>query len=224
LPTMFTRFGARTVSHDGLSIGVLWFNVWMVPVMAKFDSAVDRMRGGAGMIVDLRGNPGGVGAMSMGLAGHFVDTTSTFGTLNMRSAKMTYKVNPRRSTPSGARVTPFAGPVAILMDEMSGSTSEVFAGGMQSLKRVRVFGSKSMGAVLPAQTTKLPNGDILYHAIADFLTADGTLLEGRGVIPDEQVTVKRADLLAGQDPVLEAALRWIAAEARARKTTLEMKQ
>jgi carboxyl-terminal processing protease len=76
--------------------------------------------------------------------------------------------------------------------------------------------------VLPARADRLPNGDILYHAIADFKTADGTLLEGRGVIPDEQVITKRADLLAGRDPVLEAALRWIAEQARTRKTTSEM--
>jgi carboxyl-terminal processing protease len=81
-----------------------------------------------------------------------------------------------------------------------------------------------MGAVLPARADRLPNGDILYHAIADFKTADGTLLEGRGVVPDEQVAITRADLLAGRDPVLDAALRWIAAQARTRKTTSEMKE
>ena len=229
LPTMFSRFESRTVQSAGRPVGVVWFNVWMIPVMAPLDSAIDRMRGSAGLVVDLRGNPGGVGAMSMGVAGHVVDTARTFGVMHTRTGPLTYKVNPRRSNPSGDRVAPFAGPVAVLMDELSGSTSEVFAGGLQSIRRVRVFGVKSMGAVLPARTMKLPNGDVLYHAIADFVTADGTLLEGRGVIPDEQVMVKRADLLAGKDPVLEAALRWIAAEASARKTHpqgnhLEIKQ
>ena len=218
LPTMFTRFDSRAIQQGDLNVGLLWFNVWMVPVMARFDSAVDRMRSGAGIIVDLRGNPGGAGAMSMGVAGHFVDSARVFGTMNTRTSKLVFRANPRRTNAAGERVAPFSGPVAVLMDELSGSTSEVFAGGLQSIGRVRVFGSKSMGAVLPAQTRKLPNGDVLYHAIADFLTADGTLLEGRGVIPDEQVTVKRADLLAGRDPVLEAALHWIAVEARARKT------
>ena len=216
LPTMFTRFASRSVNYDGQDIGVLWFNVWMVPAMLKFDTAVDQLRGSRGLVIDLRGNPGGAGAMSMGVAGHIVDTTKVFGSMNMRTNKLQFKANPRRSSTKGERVTPFAGPVAVLIDELSASTSEVFAGGMQAIGRARVFGTRSMGAVLPAQTRKLPNGDVLYHAIADFLTADGTLLEGRGVVPDEQVDVKRADLLAGRDPVLEAALRWIAAQARAR--------
>jgi carboxyl-terminal processing protease len=224
LPPFYTRFASQTLTADNTPVGLLWFNVWMVPVMARLDSAVDRLRQSAGIVIDLRGNPGGAGAMSVGVAGHFVDTMQTFGTMKTRSGTMYFKVNPRRSTTAGERVAPFAGPVAVLMDELSGSTSEVFAGGLQSIGRVRVFGSTSMGAVLPARADRLPNGDVLYHAIADFKTADGTLLEGRGVIPDEQVAITRADLLAGRDPVLDAALRWIAAQARTRKTTSEMKE
>jgi C-terminal processing protease CtpA/Prc len=83
---------------------------------------------------------------------------------------------------------------------------------MQSLKRVRVFGERSMGAALPSQFEKLPNGDVFIHATGDFVTADGTRLEGRGVIPDQEVPVTRAALLAGRDAPLEEALRWIDAE------------
>lgn len=215
LPPMYTQFASREIPQAGGKVGLLWFNVWMVPAMLRFDTAMDKLRMSRGLIIDLRGNPGGAGAMSMGVAGHVLDTAQVFGSMNMRSTRMQFKANPRRVTTQGERVKPFGGPVAVLIDELSGSTSEVFAGGLQSIGRVRVFGTRSMGAVLPAATSKLPNGDVLYHAIADFVTPDGTLLEGRGVIPDEQIEVKRADLLAGRDPVLEAALRWIAAQARA---------
>jgi carboxyl-terminal processing protease len=57
---------------------------------------------------------------------------------------------------------------------------------------------------------RLPNGDILYHAFAEFETADGTYLEGRGVYPDVPISLTRADFLAGRDPVLTAAIAWIA--------------
>ena len=86
--------------------------------------------------------------------------------------------------------------------------SECFAGGMQSLGRVRVFGQRSMGQALPALFSRLPNGDVLIHAYGDFVTADGTRLEGRGVVPDEPVALDRRDLLAGRDRTLEAALAW----------------
>jgi carboxyl-terminal processing protease len=80
---------------------------------------------------------------------------------------------------------------------------------MQSIGRVRVFGERTMGAALPSQFDKLPNGDVFIHATADFVTADGTRLEGRGVIPDVEAPLKRQDLLAGRDAALDAALAWI---------------
>ena len=63
---------------------------------------------------------------------------------------------------------------------------------------------------LPAQAIELPNGDVLLHAIADFVTSKGVRLEGRGVVPDEAVTPTRASLLAGDDPAIDAAKAWIA--------------
>jgi carboxyl-terminal processing protease len=92
---------------------------------------------------------------------------------------------------------------------MSGSASECFTGGMQSIGRARVFGQTSMGQALPALFDRLPNGDVLIHAYGDFVTADGTRLEGRGVIPDQTVPLRREDLLAGRDRTIEAALAWI---------------
>ncbi len=85
---------------------------------------------------------------------------------------------------------------------------------MQSLGRVRVFGQRSMGQALPALFAKLPNGDVLIHAYGDFVTSDGTRLEGRGVIPDEVLPLDRADLLAGRDRSMEAALAWIDAAGK----------
>jgi Periplasmic protease len=125
--------------------------------------------------------------------------------------------NPRLVTASGERVEAYRGPLAILVDSMSGSASECFAGGMQSIGRARIFGQTSMGQALPALFDRLPNGDLMIHAYGDFVTANGTRLEGRGVIPDESVPLERADLLAGHDRTMESALAWID-KSRAAKT------
>jgi carboxyl-terminal processing protease len=210
LPTFFSRFASREVrTPAGRAVGVIWFNFWMVPLVRQVDSAVDAYRGLDGVVVDLRGNRGGVGAMIVGVAGHFVDARDTLGTFQTRRSPLRIIANPRRVNRAGERVPPFGGPVAVLIDEGSASASEVFAGGMQALGRVRVFGATSAGAVLPAVWDRLPNGDVLYHAIAEFVTAKDERLEGRGVVPDEPVVLSRDDLLSGRDPVLEAALAWI---------------
>jgi carboxyl-terminal processing protease len=148
--------------------------------------------------------------MVMGIGGYFVAEEVALGTMRMRDSELNFVANPRRIDSRGNVVEPYAGPVAILMDSTSASTSEVFAGGLQAIGRARVFGERSMGAVLPSLMEELPNGDVLQHAVADFIiTATDVRLEGRGVVPDEQVRVTRADLLAGGDPVLDAALKWI---------------
>jgi carboxyl-terminal processing protease len=176
-----------------------------------FQRAIDDFRGGAGIVIDLRGNPGGLAGMLMGISGHFIDERVALGTMQTRDnpAPLRFTVNPRRVSARGERVEPFGGPVAILVDSLSGSASECFTGGMQSLGRARVFGQRTMGQALPALFDRLPNGDVLIHAYGDFVTSDGTRLEGRGVIPDEEIPLDRARLLAGRDPALEAALAWI---------------
>ena len=74
---------------------------------------------------------------------------------------------------------------------------------------MRVFGRTTAGQALPAVHNKLPNGDALYHPVADFLTSSGVRFEGRGVVPDEPVALDRSALLAGRDLVLERAIQWV---------------
>ena len=76
-----------------------------------------------------------------------------------------------------------------------------------------------MGQALPALFARLPNGDVLIHAYGDFVTADGTRLEGRGVIPDQVVPLDRgAAARRARDRTLEAALAWIDTRKRAART------
>jgi carboxyl-terminal processing protease len=214
LPTMFVRVESeRRQIPGGLSAGVIRFNVWMTAVDREFDKAMGVHRDADGIIIDLRGNPGGLAAMLMGISGHFVSERKTLGTMKTRESELRFVANPRFVNAAGERVTPFAGPVAIIVDSMSGSASECFTGGMQGIKRARVFGQTSMGQALPALFNKLPNGDILIHAYGDFVSADGTRLEGRGVVPDETTPLTREALARGEDPAMDAALAWVARSA-----------
>ena len=210
LPTMFVRVeDAEYKTPGGRRAGLIGFNVWMPVVDGLFQKAVDRFRDADGIILDLRGNPGGLAAMLMGISGHFVSERRPLGIMKTRSTELRFVVNPREVDAESRAVPVYSGPVAIVVDAMSGSASECFTGGMQSIGRARVFGQTTMGQALPALFDKLPNGDILIHAYGDFVTADGTRLEGRGVIPDQELPLRREDLLAGRDRSLEAALAWI---------------
>ena len=209
LPTLFARLDSRSVTRNQRTMGVIAFNVWMTPVSRQFDEAMDKLRGTDGLVIDLRGNPGGVLTMIMGISGHFVGEPVNLGVIKTRESELKLMANPRLVNVSGQRVPTYAGPVAILVDNGSYSASEIFSGGMQAIGRARVFGGRTPGGALPAVLERLPGGDVLQYAIGDFVTATGQRIEGRGVVPDEIVVPSKADLLAGRDPVLDAALEWL---------------
>jgi carboxyl-terminal processing protease len=210
LPTMHVRVSsALKPTPGGAKAGLIGFNVWMTAVDSEFQKAIDQFRSADGIVLDLRGNPGGLAAMIMGIAGHFVSEPQILGIMKTRQSEMRFPANPRLVNAAGDRVEPYKGPLAILVDGMTGSASECFSGGLQSLGRARVFGETSMGQALPALFDRLPNGDVLIHAWGDFVTGTGVRIEGRGVVPDEPVALTRAALLAGHDAALDGALAWI---------------
>jgi carboxyl-terminal processing protease len=203
-----------------LRVGYLAFNIWMTDASDAIHRAVDGLRRSDGIVLDLRGNPGGVAAMSMGVAGFFTTDPFSLGSFIGRESSLEFRVAPRRLSAEGTRVRPYTRPLAILVDGRSASTSEIFAGGLQETGRARVFGETTAGMALPATAVKLPNGDVLLHAIADFATPKGVRIEGRGVVPDEVVEQRLSSLREGRDEVLEQAVAWIRTrtlEARAER-------
>lgn len=185
-------------------IGVLAFNAFLDPgrLMPAFESAVESCRDCRGMIVDLRGNRGGIAAMAMGLAGWFVgEQGHHLGTMTTVEGEIRFAVFPRPE--------PFEGPLALLVDGATASTAEILAGGLQDLERARLFGSRTAGAALPSVIHRLPTGDGFQFPVASYRSASGAQLEGEGVVPDEVVVPARQDLLSGSDPALEAAAAWI---------------
>jgi carboxyl-terminal processing protease len=186
------------------NVGYIAFNMFLDParLMPAFEDALKSFQQLGGVIVDIRGNPGGIGIMAMGLAGWFVDKPGQrLGTMYTRDTPLKFVVNPRLPT--------FRGRVAILVDGSSASTSEIFAGGMQDLKRARIFGTRTAGAALPSFIEKLPNGDGFQCATANYVSEGGKPLEGIGVVPDVMAPPTRELLLAGRDAALESAIHWI---------------
>jgi carboxyl-terminal processing protease len=195
-------------------VGVIRFDIWMPVLAREFDLAMDSLRDSDGLVIDIRGNFGGVAGMAMGIGGHLVDSAVPVGSMITRTQTMKFTMNPRRVNTANQRVEPFGGPVALVVDALSVSTSEIFAGGLQDLSRVRVFGEQTAGQALPAVAGRLPNGDILYHAIANFVGPSGRSMEGDGVIPDERVVPERSALLQGRDPAIDRAVNWASSAPR----------
>ncbi len=201
LPGVRVQFESRLLPGGA---GYIRFNEFLDPVnlMPKFETALHDFAHAPGVILDLRGNPGGIGIMAMGLAGFFIeDSGRQLGEMKMRGTTLKFTVFPRAET--------YPGKVAILLDEGSASTAEIFAQGMQDLKRARIFGTRSAGAALPSDIIRLPNGDGFQYPTASYTSSGGRVLEGNGVIPDVEVRQNRGAIAAGRDLVIDAAAAWI---------------
>ncbi len=190
-------------------VGYIRFNAFFEPesLSKTVEEAVNGCRDCRGFVIDLRGNPGGIGGLSMGIAGWFVDRPGLqLGTMFLRGTTIKFVIFPRPQ--------PFRGPMAVLVDGCSASTSEIFAGGLKDVGRARIFGTRTAGAALPSVFERLPNGDGFQYAIANYISEGGKPLEGLGVTPDQEVRLTRRALLEGKDPVLEASLQWIETEKK----------
>jgi carboxyl-terminal processing protease len=198
-----TRVWIEAHQLDG-PIEYVRFNLFLDPehLMPVFEKAVRECLKCQGFVIDLRGNAGGIGPMSMGMAGWFEDRRGRrLGTLRARDYTFDFEINPRADT--------FDGPLAILVDGGSASTSEIFAAGLQDLGRARVFGTKTAAAALPSTFIRLPNLDGFQYAEATYTSRNGRVLEGAGVTPDVIVSHTRESLLAGRDAALDVAVEWI---------------
>ena len=183
------------------NIGYIRFNMWVIAANAEDPCGNSGVCGGKGIIFDLRGNPGGVGGMAPGVAGLLMDKQTSLGSMRTRQNTTNFIVYPQDN--------PFLGPIVILTDHGTGSTSEVFAAGMQESGRAVTVGETTAGAVLPSVFEKLPTGAIFQYAISDYRSPKDILIEGRGVPPNIAVPQTRESLLAGRDAQLDAAIKQI---------------
>lgn len=196
--------------HVG-DVGIVAFNYFLLePVLKKVADTIEQFRARKvkGIVIDLRGNPGGVAAMAIPLVRQLVNKRTPLGTLAHRDHQNTLVAEPSLD------MTPYLGPVVILTDEGTASTAEIFASGLQEAGRAYVVGQVTLGQALPSVIESLPGGAVLQYVVADFKTPKGVALEGRGVIPDRQVLETPAALAQGMDPVLEAGLAIIRSKGK----------
>ncbi len=201
LPRSRLVFASRALEGG---IGYIRFNEFLDPVsiMPQFAAAIGKFANAPGIILDLRGNPGGIGVMAMGIAGFFVDKAGLkLGEMKMRDTTLKFVIFPR--------ATVYKGPLALLVDSGSASTTEILAQGLQDLNRARIFGTATAGAALPSDIIRLPNGDGFQFAQASYTSDKGKVLEGNGVTPDVEVRQTQEAIAAGHDLVIEAAETWI---------------
>lgn len=211
LPSMYTEFESRRLRGG---VGYIRFNAFVPLLMEKLCGTLRSMRNAPGIILDLRGNQGGLMGMVGGLGGLLETSPMSIGAMQMRNGRIPLFVFPQ--------MAPYSGPLVILVDGSTQSAGEMFTSGLQEAGRAVVVGEKSAGNTLPSAIKKLPTGAIFQYGFANYETPSGKHLEGFGITPDYTVTLSRKSLLRGIDPQLNAAMLRLREEIRRRAKPREL--
>jgi len=167
----------------------------------QFDDAAQKIlaSGVKKIIMDLRGNPGGLLDQAVEVGGWFIDKDGLIASERFSSGK-TREYKSRRE----ARLKGF--PLAILIDKGSASASEILAGALKISDNATLVGEKSFGK----GTVQLLNQDFPDHSslrvtTSQWLLPSGKSINKEGLMPDIQVV--RDKTSGAQDPQLEKAIQ-----------------
>jgi carboxyl-terminal processing protease len=158
------------------------------------------------VVLDLRGNSGGLYESLEKFAGGFFGQDTKLGNIKGREGSKPAIVRSR-----GKKA--FLGKLIVLVDSKTASAAEIFARIVQLEKRGIVLGDRSRGAVMYGRiyihAVSLDATNVTQYGVevstADMIMSDGRSLENVGVVPDEKILPTPDDILQGRDPALARA-------------------
>lgn len=173
----------------------------------ELDTALARLRGVAGLIIDVRDNQGGNNQNSLDVASRFADRERIISWAVFRSGPRHDDFTPprpRQVRPAGPHR--FDRPVVVVTNRLCASSTEDFVLAMRGIPSVTVVGDSTAGAAGIPLTRELPNGWTYRFSQSIEFTADRQPYEGIGLAPDVWVQGSREALVAGKDEILDSAL------------------
>ncbi|MGW7194147.1 S41 family peptidase [Streptomyces sp. NPDC054838] len=129
---------------------------------------------GAGMLLDLRGNPGGLVAEAVTAASAFLDG-GLVATYDVRGSERALYAEPGGDT---------ARPLVALVDGGTMSAAELVTGALQDRGRAVLVGTRTFGKGAVQMPTELPDGSVAELTVGTYRTPEGRNIDGRGIEPD----------------------------------------
>jgi carboxyl-terminal processing protease len=158
-------------------------------------------QGAKALILDLRGNPGGLLDQAVSVSDLFLGEGVVVTQRDREGEEIVY-----RSTDGGPAEQI---PLVVLIDGGSASASEVVAGALKDRGRAALIGQTSFGKGSVQHVHDMEDGSQLHVTAALWFTPDGTAIQGKGLTPDVAVAVPDSPEAGQQDPYIGAALTYL---------------
>lgn len=158
----------------------------------------------AGLILDVRNNPGGYLAGSVYTGSEFLESGVIVKQQSYTGETQTYSVNRRGKLLSA--------PMVILVNQGTASAGEILAGALQAVGRAKVVGMQTFGKGSVQEAEDLPNGAGLHVTTAKWLLSNGVWINGVGLTPD--IKIENDEKMPERDLQLEKAIEVLNAQTR----------
>jgi carboxyl-terminal processing protease len=162
-----------------------------------FISAIKKTHKTNGLIIDLRGNTGGLLTNAVVVANMFIN--------NGKIVSIVSRNGKTQDITANSNLPVITKPTVVLVDETSASASEILSGALKDNKKAVLVGSKTYGKGLIQQIIPLKNGTGINITIAKYLTPNGNDINKKGITPDYTVQYGYKERLSKNDVQLKKA-------------------
>jgi carboxyl-terminal processing protease len=164
-------------------VGVIQLNSFQGNSLEDMRDALDQMKRKQmkALILDLRGNPGGLLEQAIKISDLFIESGTLVTTVSLAGKR-------REEKRARANGTEPRYPIAVLVDSGSASASEIVAGALKNLDRAVIIGSRTFGKGTVQVLYDNDDGSALKLTIAEYLTPGDVSIQAVGVTPDVVTT------------------------------------
>ncbi|MEA2092526.1 MAG: S41 family peptidase [Patescibacteria group bacterium] len=155
------------------------------------------------IIIDLRGNPGGILDVAVDIASYFLEPGETV----ILTGKTKNESDEIIKKKTGIDAVLANYPVVIIIDQGSASASEILAGALKDQINAVIVGEKSFGKGSVQSMQSLSDGSVLKITERYFFTPNKSIINEVGISPDIEILLTEKDIEEGRDPQLQAAVK-----------------